>query len=203
MAPKRTASDDGTPPRQLKIPKNTASDSALQTKPQQSLRNEDYTVGWICAIATEYVAAQASLDVKHGRPEYISTNDNNDYTLGEIGKHKVVIAVLPGGEYGISSASRVAGDMLHSFPNVRIGLMVGVGGGAPSIENDIRLGDVVVSVPGKGKGGVFQYDFGRTVQNQEFKVTGHLNQPPPFLMTAVNGLKKGAMTRTIPQSTTA
>jgi hypothetical protein len=26
---------------------------------------EDYTVGWICAITTEYVAAQAFLDEKH------------------------------------------------------------------------------------------------------------------------------------------
>ncbi|KAK8029006.1 hypothetical protein PG991_006062 [Apiospora marii] len=31
--------------------------------------------------------------------------------------------------------------MLHSFPNVRIGLMVGIGGGAPSAKNDIRPGD--------------------------------------------------------------
>ena len=93
---------------------------------------EDYTVGWICAISTEYVAAQAFLDEKHEGPEYVSSNDNNDYTLGKIGKHNVVIAVLPDGEYGISSAAGVAKDMLHSFPNVRIGLMVGIGGGAPS-----------------------------------------------------------------------
>lgn len=29
---------------------------------------EDYTVGWICAITTEYVAAQAFLDEKHDPP---------------------------------------------------------------------------------------------------------------------------------------
>lgn len=149
----------------------------------------DYTVGWICAISTEYVAAQAFLDEKHEGPEYVSPNDNNDYTLGKIGKHNVVAAVLPGGEYGIASAAIVARDMLHSFPNVRIGLMVGIGGGAPSQKHDIRLGDIVVSVPRDGKGGVFQYDFGKTIQNQSFCTTGFLGQPPTVLLTAINGLQ--------------
>jgi nucleoside phosphorylase len=150
---------------------------------------KDYTVGWICAISTEYVAAQAFLDEKQEGPEYVSPNDNNDYTLGKVGKHNVVIAVLPDGEYGISSAVGVARDMLHSFPNVRIGLMVGIGGGAPSPKHDIRLGDIVVSAPRDGNGGVFQYDFGKTIQGQSFRTTGFLNQPPMVLRTAVNGLK--------------
>lgn len=93
---------------------------------------ENYTVAWICAISTEYVAAQAFLDEKHDRAAEVSTNDNNVYTLGRVGKHNVVIAVLPDGEYGIAAAASVARDMLHSFPNVRIGLMVGIGGGPES-----------------------------------------------------------------------
>jgi nucleoside phosphorylase len=148
----------------------------------------NYTVGWICAIRTEYVAAQAFLDEKHGRPENLSAHDYNDYTLGRIGKHNVVIAVLPYGEYGISSATGVAKDMLNSFPNVRIGLMVGIGGGAPSRKHDIRLGDIVVSAASDGKGGVFQYDFGKTIQYQGFRYTGFLNRPPMVLLTAINGL---------------
>ena len=150
---------------------------------------EDYTIGWICAIVTEYIAAQAFLDEEHEGPEYVSPNDNNDYTLGKIGKHNVVIAVLPGGEYGISSAAAVARDMLHSFPNIRIGLLVGIGGGAPSLKHDIRLGDIVVSEPWDGIGGVFQYDFGKAIQGQGFHTTGFLNQPPTILRTAVNGIK--------------
>lgn len=148
----------------------------------------DYTVGWICAIPIEYVAAQAFLDEKHEGPDYVSPNDNNDYTLGKIGRHNVVIAVLPRGEYGLSSAASVARDMLHSFPNVRIGLMVGIGGGAPTSEHDIRLGDVVVGVRDNGKGGVIQYDFGNVTQGQRFQETGFLNQPPTLLRTAVGGL---------------
>lgn len=116
----------------------------------------DYAVGWICAIATEYVAAQAFLDERHEGPEYVSPNDNNDYTLGKVGKHNVVIAVLPDGEYGSSTAASVARDMLYSFPNIRIGLLVGIGGGVPSSENDIRLGDIIVGASRDGSGGVFQ-----------------------------------------------
>ncbi|KAL7781716.1 hypothetical protein V8C43DRAFT_319567 [Trichoderma afarasin] len=148
----------------------------------------DYTVGWICTIHTEYVAALAFLDEKHEGPEYVSINDNNDYTLGKIGRHNVIIAVLPNGEYGLSSAASVARDMLHSFPNVRIGLMVGIGGGAPTKKHDIRLGDVVVGVPINGTGGVIQYDFGKSIQGEEFQGTGFLNQPPMLLRTAVGGL---------------
>lgn len=151
--------------------------------------SEGYTVGWICALSRESVAAQLFLDEHHEEgPEYVSQNDNNSYTLGKIGKHNVVIAVLPDGEYGISTAASVARDMVHSFPNVRVGLMVGIGGGAPTEANDIRLGDVVVSSPRNGNGSVFQYDFGRTVQEKSFQYTKFLDQPPTFLRTAVSAL---------------
>ncbi|KAL4895756.1 hypothetical protein BDV59DRAFT_191665 [Aspergillus ambiguus] len=148
-----------------------------------------YTVGWICAITTEYVAAQAFLDEKHEGPDYLPLHNKNDYTLGRIGRHNVVISVLPFGSYGTSSASRVAEDMLHSFPNVRIGLMVGIGGGAPSPKHDIRLGDIVVSIPLNGQSGVIQYDYGKTIQGQKFHLTGFLDQPPTILRAAVNGLQ--------------
>ncbi|KAL3485650.1 putative wd40 protein [Aspergillus germanicus] len=148
-----------------------------------------YTVGWICALETEYVAARAFLDKKHDIPAALSPNDNNNYTLGEIKGHQIVIAVLPNGEYGTSSAANVARDMLHSFPNIRFGLMVGIGGGAPSKNHDIRLGDIVVSSPRNGRGGLLQYDFGKDLQGEEFHQTGFLNQPPPILRAAVSGLR--------------
>jgi nucleoside phosphorylase len=130
-----------------------------------SSQNSNYTVGWICALSTELVAAQAFLDEKHECPEYVSPNDDNSYTLGRIGKHNVVIAVLPDGEYGTASAAGVARDMLHSFPNVRLSLMVGIGGGAPSKKRDVRLRDVVVGDPCDGNRGVFQYNFSKTIQD--------------------------------------
>ena len=147
-----------------------------------------YAVGWICALSTEFVAAQAMLDEAHDGLD-IATNDNNSYALGRVGKHNVAIAVLPDSEYGTNSAATVARDMVHTFPNIRIGLMVGIGGGAPNDKHDIRLGDVVVSSPQGGKGGVYQYDFGKTIQEKPFQPTGFLDQPPTALRTAVSNLK--------------
>ncbi|KAJ9412649.1 hypothetical protein FOXG_17298 [Fusarium oxysporum f. sp. lycopersici 4287] len=146
--------------------------------------HQGYTVGWICALTTEFVAAQAFLDEEHEGPREVAQNDNNNYALGRIGNHNIVIAVLPDGEYGTAITATVARDMLHSFPNIRIGLLVGIAGGAPGPNQDIRLGDIIVSSRDGGKGGVFQYDFGKTIQNQSFQETGFLDQPPIVLRTA-------------------
>ncbi|KAL7821006.1 WD40 repeat-like protein [Trichoderma gracile] len=148
-----------------------------------------YTVGWICALPTELVAAKVFLDSEHKRSSYVAKHDSNSYLLGSMAGHNVVIAVLPAGEYGTTSAATVARDMVHSFPNIRFGLMVGVGGGAPSSQHDIRLGDVVVSMAREGEGAVFQYDYGKTMQEQAFRYTGFLNQPPTVIRTAINALK--------------
>ncbi|KAF6835360.1 ankryin repeat protein [Colletotrichum musicola] len=143
-----------------------------------------YTVGWVCAINAEGVAARLFLDETHDPPPSRSENDCNNYSLGRIGKHNVVIASLPDGEYGLVSAAIVARDMLHAFPKVRIGLLVGVAGGAPSDEHDVRLGDVVIN-----SRETLQYDYGKEIQDQPFLMTGHLNRPPIVLRTAVSTLR--------------
>ncbi|KAI0889747.1 uncharacterized protein GGS22DRAFT_194104 [Annulohypoxylon maeteangense] len=144
-----------------------------------------YTVGWICAVGKELVAAKSFLDEEHDPPDHVPNNDNNTYILGRIGKHSIVIAAMPVDQYGLVSAATVARDMMRSFPGVRIGLMVGIGGGAPSLKHDIRLGDIVVSCPSAGIGGVLQYDHGKTIQGKKFSEKGHLNQPPQFVLTAL------------------
>jgi len=153
-----------------------------------SLSHQDYTVGWICALPTELTAAMAMLDEEHS-PLPQHPQDHNTYTLGRIAEHNVVIACLPAGQMGNNSAATVASHMQYSFGAIRLGLMVGIGGGAPSEEHDIRLGDVVVSNPGKHDGGVIQYDFGRTVAEGRFVHSGSLNAPPTVLLTAVSTLK--------------
>jgi nucleoside phosphorylase len=153
-----------------------------------ALSHQDYTVGWICALSTELIAAMAMLDEEH-LPLEQHAQDNNIYTLGRIGEHNVVIACLPAGQMGNNSAAMVATQMQYSFRAIRFGLMVGIGGGVPSEEHDIRLGDVVASNPGKHDGGVIQYDFGRTVAEGRFVRTGTLNAPPTILLTAVNTIK--------------
>lgn len=130
-----------------KKPKTRASKTIPVEGAGQSLQKKNYTISGICAITTEQVAAQAFLDERHDRPEFVHPRDNNGYTLRKIRRHNVVIAVPTDGEYGIYAATRVATDMLHSFPNIRTGLMVGINGFAPNSKHDILLGDVVVSIP--------------------------------------------------------
>jgi nucleoside phosphorylase len=94
-------------------------------------------------------AAKAMLDETHlNLPT--SSNDQNTYVPGRIHDHNVVIACLPSGVYGTTSAATVASQMLSTFQSIRFELMVGIGGGAPTEKIDIRLGDVVVSKPTGG-----------------------------------------------------
>lgn len=149
------------------------------------MKLKDYTVGWICAVQTEFVAACQFLDEEHLPPPDLSPYDDNAYAFGRIGSHNVVIASLPKGKYGLVSAASVAKDMLRSFNTIRFGLMVGIAGGAPSRKHDIRLGDVVVSSPVGKTGGVIYYNYGKSVQGKPFERTGSLNSPPKFLLTAL------------------
>jgi nucleoside phosphorylase len=126
-----------------------------------ALPNNEYAVGIITALSLELTAARACLDVIHGKPQWKNASDNNTYSLGCIGDHKVVVACLLNGVYGTTSAAVVASQMLSSFPSIRFGLMVGIGGGAQSEKHDIRLGDIVVSEPSGPFGGVVQYDNGK------------------------------------------
>ncbi|KAF3166228.1 hypothetical protein TWF225_000822 [Orbilia oligospora] len=155
------------------------------------LEIEDYTIGWICALPLELTAAIAVLDERHETPESRQENhDDNTYVCGCIGKHNIVITCLPSGVYGVTSASNVVTKMRASFPSVKIGLMVGIGGGAPMLpQNDIRLGDVVVSEPVAGFGGVLQYDFGKTVQSGKFVQHGVLNKPPSVFLKTISKMK--------------
>jgi nucleoside phosphorylase len=145
-----------------------------------------YTVGWICALPIELAAAQVMLDEEHLPHDDI---DSTQYTLGRIGSHNIVLACLPAGQMGIAPAAFSAGQTMSRFKSIRFGLMVGVGGGVPSAEADIRLGDVVVSQPYKQHGGVVQYDFGKTGRDGQMTRTGSLNAPPPALLHAVANLR--------------
>ena len=151
-----------------------------------TLSNGDFTVGWICALEIEDISAQEMLDEEFDnfKPSQ-DQSDWNTYKCGKMGEHMLVIARLP--EYGTDRAAVCAAHMCHTFPHIRIALMVGIGGGIPSKTHDIRLGDVVVSKPDGEYPGVVQYDRGK--QHEEgFIRTGCLNKPPACLLTAVNSL---------------
>jgi nucleoside phosphorylase len=135
-------------------------------------------------------AAEGMLDATHKPlPVQKSSCDENHYTLGRIGPHNVVVACLPKGMTGTIPAARVGRDMLSKFKGMEFRLLVGIGGGVPSNGADIRLGDVVVSVPTATYGGVIQYDMGKTVEEGRFERTGMLTRPPARLLSAVSGLQ--------------
>jgi nucleoside phosphorylase len=121
--------------------------------------------------------------------------DTNSYSFGRIGEHNVIVACLPAGQLGTSSAAAVASQMNSRFPSIRFGLMVGIGGGVPSTEADIRLGDVVISQPYMQYGGVVQYDFGKADAEGRFTRTGSLNAPPAILLSALAKLRANYIRR--------
>ncbi|EUC43918.1 hypothetical protein COCMIDRAFT_6696 [Bipolaris oryzae ATCC 44560] len=124
-------------------------------------------------------------------------NDQNSYTLGSIKEHNIVIACLPKGKYGNNPAATVATRMVSTFPFIKVGLMVGIGGGIPP---KVRLRDVVISTPAGQYPGVVQWDMGKAEKNSNFKRTGALNNPPSALLTALTILEsnhemRGSKTR--------
>lgn len=143
-----------------------------------------YTVAWVCALPLELAAAKAVLDEIHpSLPQ--NKSDQNVYTLGSASGHNIVLACLPSGVYGTISAAAVVSHLMSTYPNIRFGLMVGIGGGVPRENPDIRLGDIVVSKPTDTSGGVIQYDYGKTLQNGHLYPTGFLQKPPPLLLKAI------------------
>ncbi|KAJ5936883.1 hypothetical protein N7466_003333 [Penicillium verhagenii] len=152
--------------------------------PTSNRTHGEYTVGWVCALPKEQTAATAMLDEKHPDLPNPST-DPNTYTLGSIGKHNIVIACLPKGQIGNNQSADVASRMISTFPCIKFGLMVGIGGGVPP---KVRLGDVVVSTPVGQFPGVVQWDLGKTKEGG-FERTGSLNNPPTWLLTALTKLE--------------
>lgn len=153
----------------------------------ETLTRESYTVGIICALQKELRAVRILFDDRHEDLER-AVRDTNHYALGRISRHHVVAACLPSGEYGTNAAADVVSHLTRSFPEVKFCLLVGIGGGVPSRDNDIRLGDVVVSHPTDIHPGVIQYDLGKNMEENKFERTGSLQRPPRFLMTAISTL---------------
>ncbi|KAI9854545.1 MAG: hypothetical protein M1813_000958 [Trichoglossum hirsutum] len=169
------------------------------------LTHDDYTVAFICPMGVELAPAEAMLDEMH--QSLPASRYNNSYTLGCMGAHNVVIAVMP--EIGNNYAATVVWSpevgmevVAYSVRQSRaartwraasislFGLLVGIGGGIPGDgENDIRLGDVVVSKPTATFGGVIQFDRGKVHSNRKFERTGTLKKPPAVLMASVQRLE--------------
>ena len=111
--------------------------------------------------------------------------DGNDYTLGRIGEHNVILVGPPRGAQGTVAAAQFVTTIRLTFPNIKIGLLVGIGGGIPDYPDcDVRLGDVVVGAPEKGPA-VVQYDLGEKTETG-FEIKRVLAKPPGLLLQVVN-----------------
>ncbi|KAF4448754.1 hypothetical protein F53441_7882 [Fusarium austroafricanum] len=140
-----------------------------------------YTIAWICALHFEMAAALAMMDEIHGQlPRCF--NDNNAYKLGSIKNHNIVIACLPQDQYGNNNAAHVLTNLTRTFPSIRRGLVVGIGGGAPG-KVDIRLGDIVVGTR------IMQYNFGKVLAGGEIQRIAIPKIPEYSLRTTVTNLR--------------
>jgi nucleoside phosphorylase len=157
---------------------------------------DDYHVAWICAVADlELLPARLMLDEEHPTPPYDTHYDENTYICGSINGHAVVVATCPPGETGNVNAGRLTGSMFKTFRNIRMAVLVGIGGGIPSpvvseesLEN-IHLGDVVVGWPGDGKPACVYHDRGRSKVDGQFEIVGTMQNPDLRLISALGVLK--------------
>ncbi|KAL8668687.1 MAG: hypothetical protein Q9168_006692 [Polycauliona sp. 1 TL-2023] len=131
-----------------------------------------YQVLWICALPEiELEPAKLMLDHEHEPPpvsQWLNEYDENWYAYGDVNGHNVVIACMPLNQPGRVSAQLMVTPVPRSFPNVRISLFVGIGGGVPrnpsppDATKDIRLGDVVIGWGDEpGHPAVIVYDYVR------------------------------------------
>ncbi|EGR44532.1 uncharacterized protein TRIREDRAFT_39753, partial [Trichoderma reesei QM6a] len=157
---------------------------------------DDYLVGWVCALPVEVAAAKATLDRIHDAlPPDSTLDDSNNYILGSLQGHNVVLAYPHSGVYGETSVASVAAQLHASFKSVRCTLLVGIGGGVPGTNEDIRLGDVVVSKSTGGRPGVTQYEANEErAGDQHQSIRGRApEQPTPLLLTAMGKAETAAI----------
>ncbi|KAL5088364.1 hypothetical protein Trisim1_006573 [Trichoderma cf. simile WF8] len=147
---------------------------------ENALTYDDYKTGIICALPKELAAVKASFDEHHQCLPRLK-KDTTSYCLGSVGTDNMVAACLPYEEYGINTAAKVASDMDKTFPTLERIFLVGMGGGNPSKEHDIRLGDVVVGT------GIIQHDMGKAMQKDSRLLrTGFTQRPDTSLRTAIS-----------------
>ncbi|KAH8661696.1 hypothetical protein BGZ60DRAFT_91061 [Tricladium varicosporioides] len=150
---------------------------------------EKIRIAIICPLPIELAAVQEVLDEEYEDLAQAFSCDPNTYTFGRIGKHYVVVAGLPSSLTGTASASSVADNLQRTFTSVRVLLLVGIGGGVPTHDHDIRLGDVVVSQPTGRHGGAVNYNFGKARQGGRFEPLDFLASPSREVLSALGALQ--------------
>ncbi|KAG7405779.1 hypothetical protein Forpi1262_v018289 [Fusarium oxysporum f. sp. raphani] len=107
--------------------------STQSPRPSRPNNRHGFEIAIICALPLEADAIEALFDYYwdgDGPPLGKAANDPNAYSTGMIGCHNVVLVRMPG--TGKVHAAAAASNCRASFPNVKIALVVGVCGVAPS-----------------------------------------------------------------------
>ncbi len=145
------------------VPK--ATEKCKATTLRRPRTRHDFKIAIICALVSEADAVEATFDERWDAESYgKSPRDDNTYSAGAIGRHYVVLALLP--DMGKSYAASVATGLRSSFTNIRLALVVGICGGVPRAPGDgreskeILLGDIIISE------GIVQYDIGRQLPDR-------------------------------------
>ncbi|KAL3483722.1 hypothetical protein BJX62DRAFT_249257 [Aspergillus germanicus] len=155
---------------------------------------DDYTVGLICALPIEVAAAKAALDCVHDNlPPDLNPKDDNNYILGSLQGHNVVVAYPKSGRCGKRSVVDVASQLLASYTSVQLNIMVGIAGGVPDTKEDIRLGDVVVSNSTARWPGVAQHELNEERTEDQFIRGRALDQTTALLLTAMGKAQTAAI----------
>ncbi|KAK1538101.1 pfs domain-containing protein [Colletotrichum paranaense] len=121
-------------------------------------RREDFTVAVICSLPLEVDSIVLIFDELWdglGNELGKAQGDTNNYTLGRIGRHNVVLVLLPG--IGKVNAASSAAKIRSSYGCIRLAILCGICGGVPNAGGggEVLLGDVIISKS------LVQYDLGR------------------------------------------
>ncbi|GKZ33928.1 hypothetical protein AbraIFM66950_004018 [Aspergillus brasiliensis] len=151
-------------------------------------RREDFTIAIICSLSLEGEAVEALFDETYDRSCKLygkQQGDTNSYINGRLGRHKVVLCCLP--RMGNGSAASVASSLQTSYTGIQLALVVGICGGAPrpGKDQELFLGDVVIS------DSAIEYDFGRQYPSGFQRKTGvkdTLGRPNREIRTLLNAL---------------
>ena len=164
---------------------------------------DDFKFAIICGLIAEYDAVLGVLDLlwDEGSDLGKANNDTNTYKVGMIGKHNVVVVKVP--DMGKIAAASVTANFKTSYPEVKLGLVVGICGGVPIIPTDegpadVIIGDIMIST------GVIQYDYGQQHTNEvsmKDTLEDNLGRPNPEIRAFLETIKSQQDRKDLKQNT--
>ncbi|PWY95003.1 purine and uridine phosphorylase [Aspergillus sclerotioniger CBS 115572] len=164
----------------------------------KEIPSEAITVAIFCTLAFEAVAIKYIFDEEFTCHPTCIGPKNYIYSFGRIGNHNIILTRPH--RIGPVKAAHCAATVRQQFPNVQFALSIGTGGGIPRPpRHDIRLGDIVIGIPGDNHPGILEYDFGKYEQDR-FVLKACANKPPSILISADGSLEEDEIMERSPLS---